>query len=390
MAVTRTAVAIVTLILVFFVTTFIVVSHRKLSPASGSSSSRRTLRRGVKTTPPIGYHHDHALDRLDFNLQASDKSKAETRTRRPRRRSSSTAAQTSPIVAITSPSTTNTITKKKSKLTYAVPKDRVHNASTRMYFRPPNWNRKSNETRMFKKPLKKSERVTLLLMFGAVTKALRARNVTFWMDGGTLLGSYRHHNLIPWDDNVDLVLSRPQKFQARRAIKALAPAYQLYVEKDAAGSSELVWRVFASNASVQSTRKKFRFPTVNLHFYSQNATHIWLEPRNLRSHLVWRKKTVSPLYLRPFDKYWAPAPCDTRVYLITEFDSRVFDTCTPAKTFRRENIGQSIGQRRTSVPCRSLDRVPVVTRKRDSDGSITETLVLGNNILQKHVLHPKC
>ena len=387
MVITRTTVAIVTLILVFFVTTFIVLSHSKLSPASGTSSSRRTLRRRVKTTLSTtltytGYHHDHAVEQSDASLRASGKSEAEelSDVTEPRRRSPSS------ISAQTFESTRKTVVKDRSELIAAVPIVRPHNVTTRMYFRSPSRNRKSNETRMFKKRLKKSERVTLLSTFGAVTKALKARNVTFWMDGGTLLGSYRHHNLIPWDDDVDLILRRSQKLHARRAIKALAPAYQLYVENDAASSSELVWRVFASNGSVQSTRKKFRFPTVNLHFYSQNATHVWLEPHNMWWYFVWRKSIVFPLRLRPFAKYWAPAPCNTRAYLIAEYDPQVIDTCTSPKTF----YGKNIGQRRTSVPCRSLNRVPVVNRKRNINGSVTETLVRGNKILRQRVVHQTC
>ena len=45
----------------------------------------------------------------------------------------------------------------------------------------------------------------LMLFFDNVCKK---HNIEYWMDYGTLLGSYRHEGLIPWDDDLDVGMMR--------------------------------------------------------------------------------------------------------------------------------------------------------------------------------------
>ena len=45
----------------------------------------------------------------------------------------------------------------------------------------------------------------IYLKFAEVCKQ---HNLTFWVDGGTLLGAIRHNGFIPWDDDLDVVMPR--------------------------------------------------------------------------------------------------------------------------------------------------------------------------------------
>ena len=45
---------------------------------------------------------------------------------------------------------------------------------------------------------------TLLELLDDVVATLESLQTTFFMSGGTLLGSWRHHGMIPWDDDIDL------------------------------------------------------------------------------------------------------------------------------------------------------------------------------------------
>ena len=395
MAVSRATVVSVVVALLLFVLTFVVINH---SPSSDSARSRHALRRGVKmssvssATSTENRHVDRpAVRPATSGVSANGARNPTDAVKPPRRSPSSTAVHGFAIPPTTAASDAETVAKKrKSKSAADVDKGQTHSVSNRMYFRLLNQSRKLNETWRFRRQLKRSERVALLKMFGVVAGALRASNVTFWINGGTLLGSYRHHNLIPWDDDVDVVLRRSQMGYARRAIRSLAPAYRLYVEKDATSSAVLAWRVFARNGSVPVTRKHFRFPTINLLFYTRNATHVWLEPHNIWGYLVWRRSTVFPLHLRPFDTHWVPAPCNTRSYLITEYnDPQVIYKCVSPRIMHRKDIAQ----RRTTVPCRTLRWLPLVRRQRQRDrhgGSVVESLMRGNVSLRQHTIRQKC
>jgi len=68
-------------------------------------------------------------------------------------------------------------------------------------------------------------------MLTALTDIMEKHGVTYWLDGGTLLGSYRHGRFLPWDDDIDL--SVPIKDQA----KLLGP-----VKADAAQQGIQIWQ----------------------------------------------------------------------------------------------------------------------------------------------------
>ena len=50
---------------------------------------------------------------------------------------------------------------------------------------------------------------------------LRQHNITWFITSGTLIGSYRHHDLVPWDTDVDVAVSRHAKATLKPALEGV-------------------------------------------------------------------------------------------------------------------------------------------------------------------------
>ena len=182
-------------------------------------------------------------------------------------------------------------------------------------------------------------------------QVIEKANITYFMIGGTLLGSYRHHDRIPWDDDVDLAVNHTDK----QKLKVLFGNSTSHVLKNVYGGKEH-WKFFPKDGHLIKKRT-FRSPFIDVFWFDENASHIFYT--GPQGWVKFQKSDVLPLRRRPFGEFFLPAPCNTAAYLIA--GSFQVDQCVSR---HMNHLTVTILSTRT-VPCSRLTNMhPFVRRQR--------------------------
>ena len=245
---------------------------------------------------------------------------------------------------------------------------------------PVKQNKTSNSThtlpRQFHKAMSDEDAAILDHILRRFTEVADKANVTYFMYWGTLIGSYRHHDRMPWDDEVDLMIPASQK---QRVIEVFAPLLPTYVINR---SAKYRWKFHMAN-STAIKRKGFnwKFPFLDLSFYRENQTTLWDEDPVFTSENTYPKKFVFPLCRRPFSKLMLPAPRDPS----TIFKLGLFDIVQCASTRYNHSL-ETFNKNTLTLPCSKLyDDVPFVFRTNTTHG-MNETLKIGHTIIDSKTI----
>jgi hypothetical protein len=151
-----------------------------------------------------------------------------------------------------------------------------------------------------------TEFAALLELLDEVVAALEAAHITYFMSDGTLIGSWRHHGLIPWDDDIDLWYDYAQIKSTERALQSI-PNSRL--KKNSDGFLKIIRNLQRPQTTMQS-KKGFVSG-----FWPDVGCNKWIAEIDLFSfkngpqkiipaihkYIPIPRSAVFPLVLRPFE-----------------------------------------------------------------------------------------
>jgi hypothetical protein len=234
-----------------------------------------------------------------------------------------------------------------------------------------------------------TERAQLLFTLDVFVRACRQHGLTFFLFEGTLLGAHRHQGLIPWDDDIDLAMNASQWRLAHRVLSSI-PGFTLYAPSDSQ------WKFYLSSLPPFHD-KPFRWPNLDLFFFSQQGEYVWSLTWGTKNKLITHVQYVLPLSSMLWEGLMLPVPACTRRLLESSFGD-IDNTCVTPVYVHKSNK-ERFSFQTNALDCSRLHKYyPFVFRTSKPDGKgivsdgvvvsgsggeTVETLKVGSKVIRK-------
>ncbi|CAH1786816.1 unnamed protein product [Owenia fusiformis] len=231
-------------------------------------------------------------------------------------------------------------------------------------------------------------------------RAFKKYNVTYVLKGGSLLGSYLFHDIIPWDDDIDINTDQRDyerqmlAFQelvetGRYGVHSMTDGRNIYKEFQCGiqrrnfsawreiwnnGDTSLFLQAKFYKCSSPPARKPFqwRLPFIDIYPFVNNGTHVW--ERKLLKEFI-SINDFYPIHKRPISRGWYPSIKNP----VSLFKARYGVKKFQCEYYWYNHMEEKLTKDRKKVKCSDIANscYPTVKRSRHGEGAI-ETLIYRN------------
>ncbi|XP_076439214.1 uncharacterized protein LOC143278071 [Babylonia areolata] len=226
----------------------------------------------------------------------------------------------------------------------------------------------------FEPSMSLKERTQLMFTMHVFQTVCEKNHIQFFIFEGSLLGSYRHHGLVPWDDDLDIALNASEWQKVRRVLGNI-PGFTLFAPPDAQ------WKFFLSDLPAFSD-KPFRFPYLDLFFFLERGSYVWGITWGMKNHLMVQTKHLFPLTTVHWEMLKLPAPvCVQRMV------RENYGLGCMTRKYNHKTNQVKYGFQTDRTDCQRLHKyLPFVFREIGKGGEVVEIRRVGNKVLQNVTL----
>ena len=167
--------------------------------------------------------------------------------------------------------------------------------------------------------LLRRQQLRMLEILLEVDRICRKYDIQYWLSSGTLIGAMRHDGFIPWDDDLDIEMMRPDYLRLMQVLPGELPEW-LVLQND-----ETDENYFYFYAKIRDRRSRMLEPNGYDRIWREQGIYIDIFP--MEQHPIWMQKlaekSVGHMY-----KIWRTSTDDAkairRVRHIFDFNNKWF------------------------------------------------------------------
>ncbi|KAA3675329.1 uncharacterized protein DEA37_0005570 [Paragonimus westermani] len=150
----------------------------------------------------------------------------------------------------------------------------------------------------------------------------------FALNGGTLLGSFRHHDFLPWDDDIDVLVDIEVRSKVRELLRSNNRGYIFYVGPPRDKFHAELINANETHLDIERSQPALclGWPFLDISYFEANRTHVRDTVSSFGRYYIWPIDVVFSPYFRPFDTDWYPAPRNPMQFNRLSYGSTVMCT----------------------------------------------------------------